>query len=353
LTQNREGYEKASFFALFGRGSKSKVIEGESMLTKKVGVATIITGSVLAIALIGCGSKNSSSNYDTTSAEVAGAAFANAGNSTDDSGGSTVSFFKKPLTLPEKIQSYASQILESKAAAATCGSSASTRIYQNTTNCTTSSGVINLSLASCTGLVGSYSGTEVFTFGSVAACTSAETGGLISMTNGQSVAVTAPGDVSLATFNGYTVETDSNSSGYATPENGGISVSCGTGGCGTTRTVTISGVHRQLTGPLGTTLYNHTYSTTTPLTITGTMANGNRTIQSGTIVLQHNIALYTATTQVTTPIGFTAGCCVPTSGSATTTFASGTKTGSETVTFTSTCGVASVNGHSVALTFCQ
>jgi hypothetical protein len=63
---------------------------------------------------------------------------------------------------------------------------------------------------------------------------------------------------------------------------------------------------------------------------------------TGTVVLQHNLAKYTATSSVN--LNYTSGCVHPSSGSITTTF-SGTQTGTETLNFNlSTCGQASLIG---------
>ena len=212
---------------------------------------------------------------------------------------------------------------------------------------------MNLTLAGCTGLLGTWSGTAVLTYSSGAACTTADTagtGGLGSLTSGESVVMTSPSDLTLTTFGGYQVESDSNSSGFSIPESGGLSMSCsGAGTCGTQRTVTINGLHRRLTSPTGAEMFDHTLSTPTGFTITGT--GTSKQITAGTFQLQHNLAHFIATSTVTSPITFSANCCVPTGGSMTTTFSSG-KTGSETVTFGPTCGVATVNGSTVSMGYC-
>ena len=107
-----------------------------------------------------------------------------------------------------------------------------------------------------------------------------------------------------------------------------------------TRTVNIGNTTGAswITGTLdGVLHWNHTVYTTTPLTIVG--SGQYRVIQSGTIVVEHNIAQFTTTTTFNGPLTHMAGCPFPVSGSVTTVLSSG---GTETVTFTSTCGVAAL-----------
>lgn len=67
---------------------------------------------------------------------------------------------------------------------------------------------------------------------------------------------------------------------------------------------------------------------------------GMRTITSGQILIQHNLAKYTGITTFTN-VGLSSACCYATSGSVTTTFTGGTYNGkTETLAFSSTCGSA-------------
>ena len=88
--------------------------------------------------------------------------------------------------------------------------------------------------------------------------------------------------------------------------------------------------------------WDHTVYTTTSLTIVG--AGANRVINGGTIVVEHNLAHKVFTTTFNGPLIHEANCAFPISGSVTTTVQSaGSDNGkTETVTFSSTCGVATV-----------
>ena len=128
---------------------------------------------------------------------------------------------------------------------------------------------------------------------------------------------------------------------------GGNITTCTAGNCAT-RTIAISGSHASLSltpsGGTATTLWDHTYSTLSsdPIAITGT--GTTKVVNSGTIVVQHNIAKFTSTAKVTTPLAFTiSDCCFPASGVITSTFTGGTFAAkTETLTFTSSCGEATL-----------
>jgi hypothetical protein len=98
-----------------------------------------------------------------------------------------------------------------------------------------------------------------------------------------------------------------------------------------------------ITGTLdGATHWDHTVYTTTDLTVNGSGAH--RVIVSGTIVVEHNLAHKVFTTTFNGPLNHEANCAFPISGSVTTTVqSSGSDNGkTETVTFSSTCGMATI-----------
>jgi hypothetical protein len=74
------------------------------------------------------------------------------------------------------------------------------------------------------------------------------------------------------------------------------------------------------------------------------------------VTLYHNLAKYTATNSFNSVTWSSSTCCYPTSGSVTTTF-TGAKSGTGTMTFTSTCGAAtyvdSTGSSNVTLTQCH
>ena len=185
---------------------------------------------------------------------------------------------------------------------------------------------------------------------SAAACTRGQ-GGFGNLASGDQVLITSPGTGSTynvtstansGTYSGYTtlinsynaISSSLNSSGFNSAVSGGTLITCSSANCAS-RTVHLLGWHRVLQNASGTTVFNHSLNTSTPFTITGSA--GSKQITAGTLVLQHNLAQYVATSTIATSLTFGTGC-VPTGGSVTTTFSSG-KSGSETITFSST-GVA-------------
>ncbi len=151
--------------------------------------------------------------------------------------------------------------------------------------CTTSAGLV------------AWTGTDILTFNSDAACTNANGSGLLAMGSGNSVTITsAVGVTRTLTSTTANVETDSSTpTGYNTLESGGTQINCNSADCssGAGRSVDILGIHRAEYNALGTKIFDHTINTTSNLVITGT--GSSRTIAlGGAIQLQHNLAFYTA-----------------------------------------------------------
>jgi hypothetical protein len=163
--------------------------------------------------------------------------------------------------------------------------------------------------------------------------------------------------------NAYSITHDTNGAGTGwdssvtpAPTNGGVMYSCGAAGCSGSKTLVINGSH--LTGTVtpnggqARTVWNHTVSTgASGVTVTGT---GTNRVVNGTVTTQHNILKYTATTTFNN-VGYgQIGCCFPTTGSVSTTFSTGTNLGkTETLTFSSVCGEATVtlpNGKTIGWT---
>ncbi len=124
------------------------------------------------------------------------------------------------------------------------------------------------------------------------------------------------------------------------------------------RTATISGIEYFATKTIGDqtqTVWDQTVSTTSPLVIAGTGAT--RTLSSGTTLVQNNRLLFSASVMVQTALVFSdTTCCFPTSGVLATSF-TGTQSGSETLTFSSSCGNATYvdstgKSSTLALTHC-
>jgi hypothetical protein len=143
------------------------------------------------------------------------------------------------------------------------------------------------------------------------------------------------------------------------PGDGGVVVTCGSGGCaGGGGTLAIGGSHVTGTAtPSGGTpvkVWDHTLSTPVPLTLTVT--GGVRTI-GGAVTVQHNLLHYDTTTTFH-DVGYgLAGCCFPSSGSVTTTFTGRLLAGkTETLAFSGACGegtLTTTDGKTVPFTLTQ
>jgi hypothetical protein len=151
----------------------------------------------------------------------------------------------------------------------------------------------------------------------------------------------------------YAITHDTNGAGTGwdstvtpAPSDGGVVLTCASGGCASGVTVAINGSH--ITGmvtPAGSTttkFWDHTVSTgTSGITVTGDGANR---VASGTITVQHNLAKHTSTTTFNNVAYGDTTCCFPTGGSVTTTFSDGPDTSkTETLTFGGgVCGEATL-----------
>jgi hypothetical protein len=284
-----------------------------------------------AFSFSACDLAASSGLYDTSSAEVAGGTIASAAASSDSSSGTTVAY-----TVPERSSSSVLTMLAKNLLVPPSLASACPALSACSGNA--------LALNGCSGLVGTWTGSFGLAFtGGSATCGTA----LSAYTNGEAFTLTSSSGVVL-TIGNYTLTNTSGNSGFNNIVSGGTTVACTATGC-TSRTVTVSGWNRILAYS-SVPVYNHTVNTSSPFAIA--QSGTAKTISSGTLVLQHNLAHFVATTTVSQPVVITGGCCVPTSGSLTTTFSNG-KTGTETVNFGPTCGSGTVNGHSFTLAYCQ
>lgn len=123
------------------------------------------------------------------------------------------------------------------------------------------------------------------------------------------------------------------------------------GGIGITQTdamgsieVDILGQHKILTRTGGRTVFDVSFSTSSPLQM-NQLARSGRVISSGTMVIHHNRAEFTAEHTISS-LSYSSGCCYPTSGSVSSTF-SGRINGTGSISFNG-CGsfVATLNGQS-------
>jgi hypothetical protein len=162
-------------------------------------------------------------------------------------------------------------------------------------------------------------------------------------TNGDTRTITGPDG------NSYAIAHNTNGAGTGwdtsvspAPNDDGVEITCGSGGCAANRTLVINGSH--LTGTVdihgdSTKIWDHTI-TATGFSVQGA---GAERVASGTVTVQHNLLKYTSTTTFTS-VGYGEPlCCFPTSGSVSTTFSKGTNVGkTETLTFSSVCGEATL-----------
>jgi hypothetical protein len=187
-----------------------------------------------------------------------------------------------------------------------------------------------------------YGGGSTLTFGGGATCSTTPT----SNSSGTMSWMFANKSYRISVDTAVEVINTANPSGFNGPVSGGITTTFtdAIGG----RKILLDGLElTELTG-LGQLLSDRSISST-DFTITGTGAT--RTISGGTFTEQHNNVGIVATATLTSSLTFTAKCCVPTGGQVKTSFV-GTNTGSETLTFESTCGAATLidsNGHSRAV----
>jgi hypothetical protein len=157
--------------------------------------------------------------------------------------------------------------------------------------------------------------------------------------------------------NGTVVTLDTTTpSGYATPVSGGTTVVVSNPGLGVNRDITVSGLHLTAVGAVRNRLGREVTRTVWDHSLNGSLqvvgrGAARKVAVGSTMTVQHNLALYTGTLQVTRELGFTAGCCHPTSGEITATL-SGSRTGTEDVVFGPTCGEATRDGEPITLRHC-
>lgn len=88
------------------------------------------------------------------------------------------------------------------------------------------------------------------------------------------------------------------------------------------------------------TIFALSVRTTTPMILTGSL-DGNRTVDGGKLEVIHNAARYTAVFEPKSVVYSSATCCYPNGGEVTVNY-EGTVNGTGTVTFSETCGVATL-----------
>jgi hypothetical protein len=109
-------------------------------------------------------------------------------------------------------------------------------------------------------------------------------------------------------------------------------------------TLSIGGSHKTRVDATGNPVYDISVFTTVPMTMTGTL-NGTRTVTGGSVTILHNTAKYKAVFVPNNLQYSSATCCHPVGGTITATYTGSVST-TGTVTFGSTCGLATVSNAS-------
>ena len=290
------------------------------------------------ILLSGCSSKTTTTTTDTTSdptSNTSQGAMNAASSSASSSEGGSVGFIQEEVNEIDNVANYVdpSDSINPLSSACTLSSASS---------CSGSTATISWAGCTVAGGKGTLTGgwTEVFSSGSC----------VRPLANGITMTRTSSGET-MTHDNGSSRITDTNGGtawdGTTIPNTGDvISNSAGT------RTIVIHGRHEVKKNAKGTTQYDH-FLTSTGLTVTGSRAGTNRII-NGSITLFHNLAKFTAVNTFNAVTYGDATCCYPTSGNITSVL-SGSKTGTVTLTFSSTCGASSFteSGVTSALTLDQ
>lgn len=238
----------------------------------------------------------------------------------------------------------------------------------SSTTQTSSSCSLSVARSSCTGatstvlwsscLLGAGSKTLVLsggwtnTYDSSSTCSTVQGGS--ALPSGASVTRTSATGFTVALTNGVGLTSDTNArttySGVTLPSTG-VTTTNNSG----TKTIVINGVHRVLKTGGGTTIFDQSLSSS-GVTVTGSLAGGNRVV-NGTLTTYHDSAKYTSVSSFTNLTWGSTTCCFPTSGTISTVL-SGAFTGTQSMTFTSTCGQAtavSTSGatSSITLSYCM
>lgn len=291
--------------------------------------------AIFGVFLVGCSRTSSTdSEAEESATEIVSANISGIANATE-SNGSHVALRAPVGNLLEQIfQSFADPI-PSAFAAEECPD-------LRTASCD-ADGNIELTYANCTRHRTVWNGSERFAFSSLAVCNARLTAKAVP-TSGSVLRTFGEGAATTVTIGNRQVSLDtSEASGYDNPVSGGVSVAFSANGDGDpVRTIDIRGIHQSGKNVRrDKEVWNVTVSTDVakPLKIVG--SGKDKEISEGRTVIQHNLAKYTAEADIVIPLTFAAGCCHPVAGAVETTF-SGSKSGTQTLTFSSTCGVGTL-----------
>ena len=270
---------------------------------------------LLALVAFGCGKKDS---IDDSVGDAVESAVTTAGGVADEQAGS--GFAVAPMTRAERLlaelegtllpKAWAIMSCSGRAVAASCAVSAP---YTRSVSYDCTMGTFGMS------------GTVTLTYSS-SACNLASAND--SVTRTYDMTVTGPRGGSLRRFT--TVHTDYRGNSIS---GGGRITKTASG-----YTLEVLGNNRVLSAN-GNSLFDISVRTTSPINVTGGLLRAGRVMDGGAVEVIHNKAQFTAT-WIPSQVTWTAGCCYPTSGTASLEL-SGSQTGTASVTFTG-CGTATV-----------
>jgi|GEM_PF-6721148 len=129
--------------------------------------------------------------------------------------------------------------------------------------------------------------------------------------------------------------------GYDNDTLGPTEITCGTGGCGSERSIEMRGTHFFAYYDDNALIprWDATIHTAEPITVIGKGAA--RVISSGVLTVQNNFNEFKGTVRIAAALTHQDGCCYPVSGRMRTDF-SGNKTGTESLRFGPACGQATL-----------
>lgn len=296
---------------------------------------------VMALAVTGCGKLGASDDEDESVSEVGAGNMASAANSSDST---SANFAFRPATSAETFWAQAKHLFNPAVKAWAAGICPTVR----TATCD-ENGDIVLEYDSCSfggrGML-VWEGSQKLDFDSLATCQarSASRGVPVSGSLLRTFGGNIDADPTTVTYlekQQLIIDTEKES-GYANPVSGGVFVSFGLEADEAMRTIEIRGVrHVRKSLRSGETRWDMTVSSDPekPLKVVG--AGKNKEILSGSVSVQHNLAEFMGTTNILEKLTFSEDCCHPTSGKVETVF-SGSKSGSQTLEFTSSCGIANL-----------
>ena len=307
-------------------------------LTKTLNILALINMILLATA---CGKSNSSAS-STEDSSTSGTVASVVGGAANGSSGGTLAY----LPLDHKAQSKMVALLDVLFPLHNANASASCpTIPSGGGSCSVSSSTATLTYSSCSfgSSAAVWNGSQIVDFsGSTPVCGSAFPSGMSSVTR------TFGTGTNRTSASGVEVNVDSSGAYTAIDGNTYSGGTVASFSSGLKTGLTINGLN------IWSPLFHHSLTTNSGVGGSPLVFSGGNTITSGTIITFHNLARIKASSTFSS-VGFSSGCCTPTSGTITTSFSTingvtpttlGSKLSGtiETLTFTG-CGTATYTGN--------